>query len=81
VKLELRRPPGLGGDVSWEHKRSRQEKLPPLVADASGVFETGELAPGYYTVTVDSSPAIELYLSVEDQEQTIDLARRPAPSR
>jgi WD40 repeat protein len=81
VKLEYRRPPGLGGDVSWEHKQSTQEKLPPLVADETGTFETGELAPGYYTVTVDDNPAIELYLSVEDQEQTVDLARQPPPSR
>jgi WD40 repeat protein len=81
VKLEYRRPPGLGGDVSWELKQSKPEKLPPLAADATGTFATGDLVPGYYTVTVDNHPPIELYLSVEDQEQTIDLARPPAPSR
>jgi WD40 repeat protein len=81
VKLEYRRPPGLGGDVSWEHEQSKQEMLPPLVADDTGTFEIGRLAPGYYTVTVDDHPPIELYLSVEDQEQTIDLARPLPPSR
>ena len=74
IKLEYRRPPGLGGDVSWEVKQSKQMKLPPLVADTTGRFTTGELVPGYYTLTVDND-RVELYLSVEDQEQTIDLSR------